>query len=103
MYLLDCLTLIKTLSDRQRHGKSASFAERACNANRAAHRNEEVVDDGKAQAEAAGGACARCIGTVEAFKDALEVLGGDAYAVIFNDECEMLGVRAFEGQRDDAA
>ena len=53
-----------------------------------------VLDDGEAEAGAAGFARARLVDAVEALEDALQVLGGNAGAEVLNGELDLRGEKA---------
>ncbi len=70
----------------QREMEAGALAEFAFSPDAAAVSLHNVLDDGKAEAGAAGFARARLVNAVEALKDALQVLGGDAGAEVLNGE-----------------
>ena len=59
---------------------------------------DDVLDDGQAQAGAAGLAGAGFVNAVEALEDAVEVLGGDAGAEVLDGELDL----SLEQPRADA-
>ena len=54
----------------------------------------DVLDDGEAEAGAAGFARAGLVDAIEALEDALQVLGGDAGAEVLNGELDLRGEQA---------
>ncbi len=74
------------LTNRHHHGEGASPALVALHPNMAPESGDHVLDQGEAQADAAGGPRVRGIDLVEALEDPLQPLLGDPHAVIAHDQ-----------------
>src|ERR1039458_259308 len=86
----------------QREVEGCAGAEFAFGPDAAAVGQDDVLDDGQAEAGAAGLAGACFVDAVEALEDAIEVLGGDAGAEVLDGEFDFGGNIGLKQPRADA-
>ena len=85
--------------ERQREVEAGAVAKLAFSPDASAVSLHNVLDDGEAEAGAAGLARARLVDAIKALEDALEMLGGDAGAEVLNGELHLGGEQTRAGAR----